>query len=180
LEQEHGLTNFSSRARRGKDRHGSVDKKSTDAGAFDMFSISQTLGNRTRSATFYREVGASTSLDGASPHKLVSLLYAALASQIARARGAMARNDIAEKGRAISHAVRIVDEGLNAPLDMVGGGALAANLHDLYDYLVHTMTMANLKNDDNALAECARLIETLREGWDGIAAEADAPAQVAA
>ena len=53
-----------------------------------MFSISPTLGNRTPSATFYREVGASTSLDGASPHKLVSLLYAALASQIARARGA--------------------------------------------------------------------------------------------
>ena len=145
-----------------------------------MFSISPTLGNRTPSATFYREIGASTSLDGASPHKLVSLLYAALASQIARARGAIARRDIAEKGRAISHAVRIVDEGLKAPLDMQGGGAIAANLHDLYDYMVRALTMANLKNDDIALEECARLVETLREGWDGIASQADAPSRVAA
>jgi flagellar protein FliS len=145
-----------------------------------MFSTSQTLGNRKPSATFYREVGASTALDGASPHKLVSLLYAALASQIARARGALARRDVAEKGSAISHAVRIIDEGLNAPLDMAGGGAIAANLHDLYDYMVHALTMANLKNDDAALGECARLVETLREGWDGIADQAEAAPRVAA
>ena len=145
-----------------------------------MFSTSQTLGNRKTSATFYREVSASTALDGASPHKLVSLLYAALASQIAGARGALARHDIAEKGRAISHAVRIIDEGLNAPLDMTAGGAIAANLHDLYDYMVRTLTMANLRNDDVALGECARLVETLREGWDGIAAQADASSRAAA
>jgi flagellar protein FliS len=144
-----------------------------------MFS-SQTLGSRKPSATFYREVGASTALDGASPHKLVSLLYAALASQIAGARGALARGDIPAKGRAISHAVRIVDEGLNAPLDMAGGGAIAANLHDLYDYMVQHLTMANLKNDDTMLAECARLVETLREGWDGIADQVEAAPRVAA
>lgn len=134
-----------------------------------MFSSGQFLGSRRPSATTYREVGASTALDGASPHKLVSLIYAALASQIAAARGALARDDVAEKGRAISHAVRIIDEGLNAPLDLASGGALAANLHDLYDYMVHALTMANLKNDDSTLSECARLVETLREGWDGIA-----------
>ena len=40
--------------------------------------------------------------------------------------------------------------------------------------------MSNLKNDDVALGECARLVETLREGWDGIAAQVDAPSRVAA
>ena len=141
-----------------------------------MFSTPQTLGSRRPSATYYREVGASTSLDGASPHKLVSLLYEALASQIAGARGALARGDIAEKGRSISHAVRIVDEGLNAPLDLVAGGAIAANLHDLYEYMAQQLTMANLKNDDKLLGECARLVETLREGWDGIADQVEAAA----
>ena len=134
-----------------------------------MFSSPQTLGSRKPPATVYREVDASTAIDGASPHKLVSLLYAALASQIANARGALARRDIAEKGRAIAHAVRIVEEGLLAPLDMQAGGAIASNLHDLYVYLVHRLTLANLKNDDGVLGECARLVETLREGWDGIA-----------
>lgn len=145
-----------------------------------MFSSSQFIGTRRPPATVYRDVGATTSLDGASPHKLVSLLYAALASQIAGARGALARRDLAEKGRAISHAVRILEEGLSAPLDMQRGGAIAANLHDLYDYLVHTLTMSNLKNDDIALGECARLVETLREGWDGIADQAQAAPRVAA
>jgi flagellar secretion chaperone FliS len=144
-----------------------------------MFSSTQFLGSHRPPTTVYRDVGATTSLDGASPHKLVSLLYEALASQIAGARGAIARRDIAEKGRAISHAVRIVDEGLKAPLDMQGGGAIAANLHDLYDYIVHTLTMSNLKNDDVALEECARLVETLREGWDGIASQAEATPRVA-
>jgi flagellar secretion chaperone FliS len=145
-----------------------------------MFSSSQYLGSRNVSTTAYREVGANTSVDGASPHKLVSLLYSALASQIANARGALARHDIAAKGRAISHAVRIVEEGLRAPLDMTAGGPIAANLNDLYEYMVQRLTLANLKNDAAMLSECAHLVETLSEGWDGIADQAHSAAKVAA
>lgn len=145
-----------------------------------MFSTSQSLGTRRPSATTYREVGAVTSLDGASPHKLVSLLYSALASQIARARGALTRRDFADKGAAIAHAVRIVEEGLSAPLDMQAGGAIAINLRDLYDYMARQLTLGNLRNDDAALSECARLLETLREGWDGIADQVQPRAQAAA
>ena len=145
-----------------------------------MFSSNQYLGSRKASATAYRDVGATTALDGASPHKLVSLLYSALASQVAAARGALARGDIAEKARAISHAVRILEEGLRMPLDLNGGGALAANLHDLYDYMVRQLTRANVKNDDTALRECASLVETLREGWDGIADQVHSDRKVAA
>lgn len=145
-----------------------------------MFSSSSSLGSRKPSANAYRDIGATTSLDGASPHKLVSLLYSALAAQVATARGALARRDIPSKARAISHAARIVDEGLRMPLDLVGGGAIAANLADLYEYLVHQLTLANLKNDDDTLAECARLVETLREGWDGIADQVHAADRVAA
>jgi flagellar protein FliS len=145
-----------------------------------MFSSAHHLGSRRPSTTSYRDVNASTAIEGATPHKLVSLLYQSVASEIAAARGAIARTDIAEKGRAISHAVRVIEEGLIAPLDVVGGGALAVNLRDLYQYLVHRMTVANLKSDDAVLAECARLVEVLREGWDGIAAQVDMPARAAA
>jgi len=134
-----------------------------------MFSSSQSYGTHRPSVVAYREIGVSTALDDATPHKLVSLLYAGLANQIASARGALARNDIAAKGRAIANAVRIVEEGLQAPLDMERGGAIAINLHDLYDYMARELTLANLKNDDERLRACAKLVETLREGWDGIA-----------
>ena len=134
-----------------------------------MFSSTSYFASRNPSAAAYREISATTALDGASPHKLVSLLYSALATQVANARGAIDRHDIAEKGRAIAHAVRIIEEGLRAPLDMRGGGAIALNLHDLYEYIVRRLTLANLKNDGAALSECAVLVQTLREGWDGIA-----------
>jgi len=145
-----------------------------------MFSSPGSFGSRKTSATAYRDVGATTALDGASPHKLVSLLYDALASELAAARGAIQRGDVAEKGRAILHAVRIVDEGLNAPLDMEAGGSLADNLRELYKYILQRLTHANLRNDAAAISECARLIDALRDGWDGIAEQAHAGAPVAA
>ncbi|MFM2450796.1 MAG: hypothetical protein RIS44_3246 [Pseudomonadota bacterium] len=116
----------------------------------------------------YRQIGISTAVDGASPHKLVSLLFDALLTDITCARGAMARGDMAEKGRAIGHAVRILQEGLIAPLDMQAGGALASNLHDVYDYVVIRLTQANLKNDPQALIECHALLTPIQDAWSQI------------
>ena len=145
-----------------------------------MFSSSPYLAARRPSASAYRDVGIRTAIEGASPHKLVSLLYSTLANQIAIARGAIARRDVAEKGRAITHAVRIIEEGLTAPLDMQAGGAIASNLRDLYDYMVQRLTLANLKSDEQLLSECSRLVESLREGWDGIADQVHSDRKVAA
>jgi flagellar protein FliS len=145
-----------------------------------MFSSAPLPGSRTPMAAMYRGVNASTAIEGASPHKLVSMLYQAVAGEIAAARGALGRHDVAEKGRAIGHAVRIVEEGLLAPLDLDAGGALAGNLRDLYDYIVRRLTIANLKSDDAALAECAALVQTLRDAWDAIAPQVEVPARAAA
>jgi flagellar protein FliS len=145
-----------------------------------MFNSAPQPGSRAPMATMYRGVNASTAIEGASPHKLVSMLYQAIAGEIAAARGAIVRKDIAEKGRAIGHAVRIVEEGLLAPLDVDAGGALALNLRDLYDYIVRRLTLGNLHSDDVALADCASLVQTLRETWDAIAPQVEMPARAAA
>jgi flagellar protein FliS len=145
-----------------------------------MFSTPRPLGRQRPFVSAYREVNASTAVEGASPHKLVSLLYQTLGSEIAAARGAIGRRDVPEKGRAIAKAVRIVEEGLLAPLDLKGGGELAANLDGLYRYLVERLTLANLGGEDAVLAECGRLVDTLREGWDAIASQVEPPARAAA
>ena len=134
-----------------------------------MFQSPQTFGSRRPSTGAYREINASTAVDSASPHRLISLLYAHLSSEITLARGALGRGDMAAKGVSIGRAVRVVEEGLNAPLNMVAGGELAANLRGLYEYLARRLTVANARNDDAVLGECLRLVQTLREGWDGIA-----------
>lgn len=113
----------------------------------------------------YRQVGVETSVEDASPHKLISLLFDGYMESISQARGAMRAGQIEQKGKAISRAARIVEEGLKASLNVAEGGALARDLHALYDYLARRLTLANIRNDEAMLDECASLVEPLRQAW---------------
>jgi flagellar protein FliS len=118
-----------------------------------------------RQAGAYRQMLVATGVNSASPHGLIGMLYDGLLGAIAEARGAMRSRDIPAKGKAISRAVRIVDEGLSAALNLQDGGTLAADLRNLYTYINLRLTQANLKNDEAALDECVQLTETLRSAW---------------
>ena len=128
-----------------------------------------------RAASAYKRVAADTGVQGASPHQLVGLLFDALLQSIANARGAMDRNDIATKGAAIGKAVRIIEEGLKAGLNLEQGGELAVNLRGLYGYSVQRLTHANLHNDPAALEEVALLIEPLADAWKQIGGSSSTP-----
>lgn len=120
----------------------------------------------------YRQIGIETGVGSADPHRLVGMLFDGCLEAIAQARGALREGDLAAKGRAIGRAVRIVEEGLKAALDLDAGGALAADLNALYAYIGLRLTQANLRNEDALLDECQHLVEPLRDGWAGIAAQA--------
>ena len=64
--------------------------------------------------------------------------------------------------------MRILEEGLIAPLDMDKGGELAINLKNLYDYCVRRLIVANAKNDAAAIDEVIRLVEPVANGWKQI------------
>lgn len=136
-----------------------------------MFSMPQSFGGRLPRANAYADVATSTATDDASPHKLIGLLINAALGDIHTARGAVLRGDMVAKAHAIGRAVRIVDEGLASVLDVQRGGEIAERLAGLYDYVARRLTFANAHNDEAALVECAGLIATLKEGWDGIAAQ---------
>jgi len=127
------------------------------------------FGRRAGLAGAYRQVGVETGVAGASPHRLVALLFDGCADAIVQARGALRSRNAQAKGQAIGRAVRILEEGLKAGLDLDAGGALAEGLRALYAYIALRLTEANLRNDDAALAECQRLLEPVREAWAGIA-----------
>ena len=80
------------------------------------------------------------------------------------------------KGLAIGRAVRIVEEGLRAGLNLRAGGTLARDLDELYSYLAMRLTLANVRNDEAALDECQRLVLPLQQAWLAIADEATDPA----
>jgi flagellar protein FliS len=121
-----------------------------------------------KSASAYRQVSVQTSVDQATPHNLVEMLFDGLLVAVGSARAAMQRGDIKSKCMQIIIAVRILEEGLKSALNLEQGGELAANLDRLYGYCVLRLTQANARNDDDALAEVARLIEPLAKSWKQI------------
>jgi flagellar protein FliS len=122
----------------------------------------------------YQQVRIESKVDGASPHELVTMLFEGFMEAVAQARGALREQRLEVKGAAIGRAVRIVEEGLRAGLDLRAGGTLARDLDDLYSYLAMRLTLANLRNDESALEECQLLMRPLREAWLAIAEEAEA------
>jgi flagellar protein FliS len=116
----------------------------------------------------YETVGIESGVAAADPHKLISMLFQGALLAIANAKNGIMREDIAAKGAAISHAISIIDEGLNASLDKSVGGELAQNLSSLYEYMSMRLITANLKNDVNTLEEVSRLLTDLKGAWDSI------------
>lgn len=122
----------------------------------------------TRAASAYKRVAVETGVQGADPHQLVGLLYDALLQAMNQARGAIERGEVETKGAALGKAVRILEEGLKAGLNLREGGELAHNLKGLYDFSVTRLTHANLRNDGAAVAQVVELIEPLAQSWQQI------------
>lgn len=116
----------------------------------------------------YQSVAAHGGVAAADPHQLIVLLLDGALERIAMARGAMQHGAMAEKGRLLHKAVEILDE-LQASLNLEAGGALAANLTDLYDYIARQLMSASLQNSPERLDEAARLLREIRGAWVSIA-----------
>jgi flagellar protein FliS len=120
-------------------------------------------------SSVYRQIDIETGVSGASSHQLITLLFNGALDSIAQGKGALINQQIEAKCAAISKAVRIVDEGLKAGLDIRAGGELAMHLSNLYIYITMRLTQANLRNDIKALDECASLLSPVRDAWVAIA-----------
>lgn len=122
-----------------------------------------------RSAHAYQRVSVESSVDMADSHKLVSLLFDALQKAIGMAKLSMQAGNVPAKCQQIGQAIRILEEGLKAPLDLENGGEIAANLNALYGYCATRLVLANARNDVAGLDEVASLIEPVASGWKQIA-----------
>lgn len=124
--------------------------------------------NATSVVKTYAKVGVESGVSAADPHKLISMLYQGALLAIANAKNGIINKDIPAKGSAISKAISIIEEGLNASLDKSVGGELVQNLSSLYEYMAIRLLTANLKNDMGALDEVARLLGDLKDAWESI------------
>lgn len=115
----------------------------------------------------YQKVNGVAQTSEASPHRLVQMLMQGGLDRIAQAKGAMARNDTAQRGILIGKAIGIVG-GLREGLDLENHGGSLADLDSLYTYMSRRLVEANVQNDPEILNEVARLLITVKEGWDAI------------
>ena len=99
----------------------------------------------------------------------IDVIWSAWAFILPRAvsKGAIARNDIAQKGILIGKAIDIIG-GLREGLDLENHADTLADLDNLYTYMSRRLIEANAKNDPEIIDEVARLLITIKEGWDAI------------
>lgn len=125
----------------------------------------------------YRDAGVTASAAVASPHELVLMLFQGARAALALARRAMVNHDRALGGESISKAMAIIDDGLNASLDMTRGGQLAERLRTLYNYMIGRLGEARRTQDPAPIAEVDKLLADLEESWRQIGKGPAAPDQ---
>jgi flagellar protein FliS len=128
-------------------------------------------------AAQYRAVRSHGLVAGASPSRLVQVMFEHILSNLAAAQGCMERingnlplNEVVAKGKAVGKAVRLIGQ-LNGTLDMERGGQIAENLRALYLYMLDRLTAANVTNDARIVAEVSSLVRKIKSGWDQIVAD---------
>jgi len=125
----------------------------------------------THSATkVYQQIGTTTEIEDASPHRLIQLMMERVLAKIGLARSNLAEGNIAEKGRNIGDAISIIN-GLQASLNHKADERMSENFDALYAYMMRRLLEANLHSDEAMLDEVAGLMRELKEAWDAIADE---------
>jgi len=120
-----------------------------------------------RAVAAYARTEVETGVESASPEQLIIMLYEGALKAIYKAKSDMLRNDTGGKGTAISKAIAIIEDGLRGALDLKAGD-IAINLDALYEYMSNRLLVANLKNEQSALDEVAKLLNELKSAWEAL------------
>ena len=112
----------------------------------------------------YRSTAVHSGVDAADPHRLVVMLMDGALERIAAASGMMKNGNGVEKAQLLHRAVAIIDE-LRNTLNLKDGGAIAANLDSLYEYMCRRLMQANAENKPEWLDEVSRLLGEIRWAW---------------
>jgi flagellar protein FliS len=127
------------------------------------------FGSTPRGANAYANVGMETGVAAATPHKLTLMLMDGASIAIVLAIKHMKERNIIEKGKKITQAILIIDNGLRASLNhKVSDGQIAGNLDALYSYMTRTLFTANVKNRPELLEEVHGLLNQIKEAWEAI------------
>lgn len=112
----------------------------------------------------YQQTFLETSMENATPHKLVGMLYDGIIENLVQVKGAIDRREFELKAEKLNKAVLIIGS-LRSNLDMEQGGEVSSNFDGLYSYINRKLLEASAKNDLQIIDEVIILIKELRESW---------------
>jgi len=118
----------------------------------------------------YQKTDAYSGTMFADPHSLITQMLDGALTRIAQAKGAIDRNETANKAELISKAILIIGS-LEGSLDHEQGGELSRNLSNLYEYMNLSLAQANISNDISKLEEVTKLLLEVKSAWVQIPAQ---------
>ena len=118
----------------------------------------------------YQSVSVHGSVAGADPHRLVLMLMDGVLERLVIALACIERGDIGRKAQLLHSCTTLIAE-LRGSLNMKGGGEIARNLSDLYEYMARQLIRANAENKVEIIREVTSLLAEVRGAWVAIGPE---------
>ena len=120
-----------------------------------------------KGANQYRQVGATSEVEGADPHRLIQMLMEGALTRMTQAKGMIEEKNHEGKAKLLGRVMDIIAT-LQSSLDHDNGGDISANLDRLYDYMSRRLLEASSANDVAMVDEVMSLLLEIKSGWDGI------------
>ena len=115
----------------------------------------------------YRAIDVSSKIEGASPHRLVAILYEELVLALATMKLAIRRGDGIRQTEAQARALVIV-QSLDNSLDFARGGETALALSSVYAEVGRLTALGGNAHDADAIDRAQKLIAEIAEAWNRI------------
>jgi flagellar secretion chaperone FliS len=96
--------------------------------------------------------------------RLVILMYDGAIGALNKALAAMKAGDLMTRCEALNMVMDIIVQ-LDEALDLENGGHVAANLDNLYRFMITRLARANLTNDPQPVRDVLKLLEPLYDAW---------------
>jgi len=112
----------------------------------------------------YNQVNIESSLLAANPHQIILMMYDGLLESIAKAKGAIERNDLETKSKMMTKAVNIL-AALENSLDAEAEPEISKNFATLYNYCIDRLNEISISMEVQGLVEVIEFLKPLRDAW---------------
>lgn len=115
----------------------------------------------------YRNIENQSRVDGASPHRLIAILFEELLRAIDATKLAMERADIARQADRQARALSIL-QALDASLDTTRGGEVAVNLSKIYREGRRLIALGTRERRPELVARARDMLADIASAWEQI------------